>query len=306
MWIYPTSLSAQASDSSTSLSPEYSEVLAQSLWWRGKPSASSTWRRRWKRESWLRRLSARMCESYEEATSLMSISSSVASPVNPTVKPANGGDTETRETSSMSSSVSLASWNPPSSSWRTSRGLWGLEDSEDFSGRWPTSGSMLSGELFEQATLERPIEGGESSFWPTATAGDSKSSGASGYSTDSGRHSGTTLTDSARQWATPDATVSNDGEGLETFEARRARVKAKGINGNGMGTPLAMQCKQWATPTTRDHKDGSDMTTPVNGYLGRQVLRATGVESPKKPYRLNPSFVEWLMGAPSGWINFEH
>jgi len=42
--------------------------------------------------------------------------------------------------------------------------------------------------------------------WPTATSQDSKASDASGYSTESGRHSGTTLTDAAtRNWMTPAA-----------------------------------------------------------------------------------------------------
>ncbi len=39
---------------------------------------------------------------------------------------------------------------------------------------------------------------------------------------------------------TPDATVSNDGEGVDGWLARRERVKARGINGNGMGTPLSI------------------------------------------------------------------
>lgn len=43
------------------------------------------------------------------------------------------------------------------------------------------------------------------SGWPTPTRQDAASSGAAGYSTESGRHSGTTLTDAARAtgWATP-------------------------------------------------------------------------------------------------------
>ncbi len=39
---------------------------------------------------------------------------------------------------------------------------------------------------------------------------------------------------------TPDAAVSNDGEDIDGWVARRERVKARGINGNGMGTPLAI------------------------------------------------------------------
>jgi hypothetical protein len=51
------------------------------------------------------------------------------------------------------------------------------------------------------------------SAWPTPTRQDQASSGAAGYSTESGRHSGTTLTDAARMtgWATPTTRDWKDG-----------------------------------------------------------------------------------------------
>lgn len=51
---------------------------------------------------------------------------------------------------------------------------------------------------------------------------------------------------------TPTAMNPNDGESVETWEARRQEVKAKGINGNGFGTPLAIAVQQLPTPTARD------------------------------------------------------
>lgn len=57
---------------------------------------------------------------------------------------------------------------------------------------------------------------------------------------------------SSSAWPTPDAQLLNDGEGTETFEARRQRNKAKGYNGNGQGTPMGMAVKLWPTPTTKD------------------------------------------------------
>lgn len=55
-------------------------------------------------------------------------------------------------------------------------------------------------------------------------------------------------------WPTPDASVMQDGETPETFEARRERVKLTAKNGNGMGTPLAMAAQMWPTPAARDYK----------------------------------------------------
>jgi hypothetical protein len=49
---------------------------------------------------------------------------------------------------------------------------------------------------------------------------------------------------------TPAASNPNDGESLKSWEARRQRNLAKGINGNGQGTPLAIAVKLLPTPTT--------------------------------------------------------
>jgi DNA (cytosine-5)-methyltransferase 1 len=51
---------------------------------------------------------------------------------------------------------------------------------------------------------------------------------------------------------TPAASMPNDGESLESWEARRQRNLAKGINGNGQGTPLAIAVKLLPTPMAGD------------------------------------------------------
>ena len=52
----------------------------------------------------------------------------------------------------------------------------------------------------------------------------------------------------AQMWPTPNAGQNNYDEDPAKFEARRAHVRAKGINGNGMGTPLGVAAKLWPTP----------------------------------------------------------
>lgn len=67
---------------------------------------------------------------------------------------------------------------------------------------------------------------------------------------------------------TPNAWVSQDGEGPETWLARREELKAKGINGNGAGMPLTIyaQLKQsdrmTPTPTAKD-ADSSRSRTAI-------------------------------------------
>jgi hypothetical protein len=59
----------------------------------------------------------------------------------------------------------------------------------------------------------------------------------------------------------------------------------------------------WPTPTARDHKDGSYCpNVPVNGLLGRTVWEHDSSTPPLAASgSLNPTWVEWLMGFPSGW-----
>jgi hypothetical protein len=124
-------------------------------------------------------------------------------------------------------------------------------------------------------------------IWPTPTGQDSEASGAAAYSTASGRHAGTTLTDAAVRglWATPRK---------EGFDAGRHR---------GQADSLHSQIKQWATPTTRDRKDGDGTAdVPANVLPGKQAPRdSTTAESGK----LNPDWVESLQGFPLGWTRLE-
>ena len=85
-----------------------------------------------------------------------------------------------------------------------------------------------------------------------------------------------------KTWATPRA---NERDGTRT------------PNGNPKkdGIPLGMQAQQWATPQAKDHKSGhQDPTIVQYKQLNVEVeARATG--------KLNPRWVETLMGLPIGW-----
>lgn len=131
-------------------------------------------------------------------------------------------------------------------------------------------------------------------------------------------------------WATPDAQAMNDGEQLDTWDARQAKNKAKHGNGNGAGMPIAIQCQLsgWATPVVqqangtpeaflRRKKESmergsqsmglclSDLNMQVQAYLpGPARLTASGELLTGSSAgmisggRLSPAMSLWLMMGP--------
>lgn len=87
-----------------------------------------------------------------------------------------------------------------SSSWKTSQGSLLGEGSQTFSGTWPHSGSMLSGQCYARLTLERPISGDWFSFLATPT-------------TQANQHYPSMQKwPSCRRWPTPTASMVTQGD----------------------------------------------------------------------------------------------
>lgn len=85
-------------------------------------------------------------------------------------------------------------------------------------------------------------------------------------------------------WPTPDASVST-------------RFNQGGSNGRvGRRRPcLAQAVKLWPTPTARDYRSGVNKTCWYNARPLSEVVGGL----------LNPMWVEWLMGFPSGWTDLK-
>jgi hypothetical protein len=102
----------------------------------------------------------------------------------------------------------------------------------------------------------------EAKLWPTPTNMDSRASGAAGYSTESGRHTGTTLTDAARQ----------------TVGAGRI----------------------WSTPQARDQHSAAKTKRGANSPGGIPLAHQAVGGASTQPIYLSPRWVEWLMAWPIG------
>lgn len=125
------------------------------------------------------------------------------------------------------------------------------------------------------------------------------------------------LTGVVKLLPTPNASVANDGESPATWLPRAEALKEKHGNGNGVGMPLSITVQLLPTPTRENHRQ----STAPNPRSDRDTLgdlvhkwsesESSGESTPEPSSdgkrssvpRLNPSFVEWMMGAPEGWTD---
>lgn len=169
-----------------------------------------------------------------------------------------------------STPVLLARYDQSTQSWRTSQHCLagGLEL---FSETWPRSGMTRNGIAYQLPPLVPLTAGTESGSWPT-----------------------------------PDASVANDGEDLDRWQERRARIKAEKKNGNGFGMPLAIAARMWPTPQAADVRDRGNLASGAikrRMAKGKQIMLSQSVSEVSGA--LNPTWVEWLMGFPLGWTVLE-
>jgi hypothetical protein len=271
----------------------------------------------------------RTCERYTPEPLSLSMSFAAASRASTSATPADvPGSTDRARVFGPRCSDSLASFNPATSSWRTSQlSLLGEWDASSVT--FPRSGMTRSGTAYELRTSGLPISeiGSGSLPIPTPIAGDGRSARnrTSGRRPGSNHHDGVTLSDfvlmfptpcardwkgegfegqlgtvaASGMWPTPDASVSNIGEDLENWQERRDRELAKGRNGNGFGTPLAVAVRLWPTP--KASPSGPDYARSNRETSGGDDL-ATAVARQDRG-QLNPTWVEWLMGFPLGWTD---
>jgi hypothetical protein len=77
-------------------------------------------------------------------------------------------------------------------------------------------------------------------------------------------------------------------------------------NGTKWGATLQTAVKMWPTPSSRDGKGGYKGGRIRNGKVSKDTLDVAVQHTDnqeKQSGSLNPTWVEWLMGYPIGWLD---
>jgi DNA (cytosine-5)-methyltransferase 1 len=170
--------------------------------------------------------------------------------------------------------ASFTKYDPDSSLWRTHQCSL-LGDLDEFLETWPQWGLMRDGECWEQQMLAQTIRGTESGLSPNGV--DSfHTPNTTGL--DGGINSRRALRNRQENWPTP---LASDW-------------KPRGPNSKQQG--LAEKVKNWPTPTSHMAKE-TNAPSEHNRNTPTLTAQAGG--------KLNPMWVEWLMGWPLGWTDLK-
>ena len=330
MWILPKQLHTSAYVLDTKElgldSEAFSQICERSLTWRGKDSLSRTWLQRWKRESWMQHLSSRTLrpshtESFVDAwTSSLEDSRVSHSQLLESVKLLKTPDTSspTSQTESESANLELFSSkmykessvarqqmesqfsNMSSENWKD----WVIEQRQEYSQRKKSAhltreseSSSLGWQTPTTMDIERTPEGMKKRKAYRESIGRKYVEGC--------------LTEQVKNWATPQVTdVRTD--------VRKPSERSEKANKGGCKNlrEEVMQPQNWPTATARDWKGCGNAITRKDGKHRIDNLEAvikyghpdrdnpnTNGKSQESQGKLNPDWVEHLMGLPVGWTD---
>lgn len=174
----------------------------------------------------------------------------------------------TRGTSGRKRSNVYGMFDLDSRSWRTSSVCFHLGTSRRSSPTLPKRGSMSSGLCWEPTTWEPPTTANDSGYWPTPTVAHV-------------------------QWGNHDEPVENYLKRVKDYEEGRTRGKP--------GKSLGVAVRLWPTPRSSEWKDCGPVGSKSHSHMDQRFYLCAKAKDPNQPTgKLNPTWVEWLMGWPIG------
>ena len=320
MWIVPKTLSAFVPDTE-GLNLDLDErawMCAQSLMSRSKPSAAPTWLRRLKKDEWMTRLSTRILkpslhESFEEKF----VESLGATPVSRFQAQGSEKEKTTQGTYGHTSDSTSGQLDLFGASLKMSEATprWGYGESCPI---WKKMVTERSGDCSARRKQARLTNASDASSWPTPRAGNpgSRKPGTGGK----------ILAEEAKKnWATPQST---DGDRAHQIR-KRSELSEKAKKGGcrnlredvfNFGPPALEKSStsgknhgSWPTARSSDAEGGRIKTEQTekgfrskreksDQYFGAKLRDAAEMNKPPA-MKLNPNWVEQLMGLPIGWTD---
>ena len=267
--------------------------IESSLMWRSKPSLLRTWLTRWKQGSYLPHLFTRILKPSRRTSFETALTSSLE------VIPASRFQQQDSEREPMTQDTCGHLYGDTSNqldlldaSLKTSRDTYRL-DSPQSSAIWKKIVTEQRGEYSQRVKLAHLTKESESTSWPTVRV--SSANGASQKELAAGNPKKRLEAEVLlNPWPTP---AARDYKGASGW----GRQERKGFPEDSLPNAVT----NWPTPSAHEarlgYQDRSDPTKKgtqeslttviVNKEGGRSVC--TG--------HLNPDWVEWLMGVPTGW-----
>jgi hypothetical protein len=107
-------------------------------------------------------------------------------------------------------------------------------------------------------------------------------------------------------WPTPSACPRGAHTGAKSGSVSEDGKTRTSANGTKWGATLQTAVKMWPTPSSRDGKGGYKGGRIRNGKVSKDTLDVAVQHTDnqeKQSGSLNPTWVEWLMGYPIGWLD---
>jgi hypothetical protein len=191
----------------------------------------------------------------------------------------------------------FALYDQGSSYWKTSQATFPWV-SDKFSETWPRAGMTRGGIAFRLPPLVPLTDVTASSSWPTpdaniATRGTSPNWKPTRPSGQPAQYSLNQAAADRQRWPTP--TVSD----AYTDKLRSTQQK----EGSMHSVTLAQAVQRWPTPRAQNGEPRNH-TAYLRPHGPQNLENAVAVRDPSTiGGKLNPTWVEWLMGFPTGWTD---
>lgn len=248
----------------------------------------------------------RMSEALARTTFFPSISSPEGSLARISVSPAEGADSQVlARVFGLNTRDSFASFDRDTSSWRTFQVSW-LEESMSSSETWPRAGMTRSGTAYRLLPLAPLTDVIGSGSWPTPTTTDAWTDKLKSTQQKPGSMHSVNLSQAVQMWPTPTRNDYKNAGYMKSGDRKYPTLPgAVGATKHWLPTPqvadakthlkLSGAVKLWRSPNATDWKNRGTAAYRENG---RQIQLQTQVGG-----QLNPTWVEWLMGYPTGWTD---